>query len=102
MPQDSKKLIEELNKSSKKIRKEISTTPKGIVTEVTNKKKMTRGGIIIGFVTGIPLGLFVEIWRFMTAREWDGGFVALIITIIAVIVFTVAGYFYGAYMDGGT
>lgn len=102
MEQDSRKLIEELNKSSKKIRKEIVSTPKGIISEETNKKKMTKSGIVVGIVTGIPLGTFIEIWRFLRGMEWDNGLIGIIIAVVCVIIATVAGYFYGAYMDGGT
>ncbi len=102
MTQDSKKLIEELNKTSKEKRKEISLTPKGIITGESNKNKMTKSGIVIGFVVGIPLGAFIEIWRFMRGIEWDDGFIGIIIIVVCVILATVAGYFYGAYMDGGT
>ena len=84
------------------MRKEIVSTPKGLQSGETNKKKWAISGIIIGLVTGIPLGTLVEIWRFMTAQPWDDAVIGIVIVVVAVLISTVAGYFYGAYLDGGT
>ena len=97
----SKKLIEQINKDAKTSGKR-GLTPEAERKYESNKKKWTISGVIIGAVTGIPLGLLVELWRFLTGDEWDNFFIAIVICIVAVVLSTVAGYFYGAYLDGSS
>ena len=97
----SKKLIEQLNTSAKrKGRGEIDPAT-GQPYEL-HKRKMTISGIIVGLVTGIPLGLFIELWRFLTSQPWDDFFIGIVICLITLVLSTAAGYFYGIYLDGGS
>jgi|ERR1041385_1297248 hypothetical protein len=99
----SKKLIQELNTTTRKVKATKVGEPEDVKpVYTTNKRKWTFSGVIVGLVAGIPIGIMVEIWRFITGQEWDGAFIGIVITVIAVLISTVAGYFYGAYLDGGT
>ncbi len=98
---ESKKLIEQLNKQARKSGKGGLDPLAGRGYE-SQKKKMTISGLIVGIVTGIPLGLMYQLWRFLTSENAEGYFGAVLICSVAVVIGTVAGYFYGAYVDGNT
>ena len=99
----SKKLIQQLNANTRAGKGSKGPDPDELKpVHESNKRKWTISGIIVGLVSGIPLGVMVEIWRFISGEEWDSAVIGIIVALVAVVISTVAGYFYGAYLDGGT